>query len=148
MIQSDERKKARGITKWMLRHYREICRAVMDTRATMVATRVGGNGSGIAVMSDPTAQAAIKNLTPLQCVILDAGDKVLHPELWIASIAAGYDNCDDDERRMIESVYAGNAVADVAERNSVDQSVIYRLLGEMVNVVMSIAAYHRLVKPF
>lgn len=73
-------------------HEKDLREGIMQARLTQgevgAIKVVNENG-----FSDPTARQAVKNLTPLELVILEGGDVLKKPESWLEVIDKTYDWC-------------------------------------------------------
>ena len=78
---------------------RKIRRIVKETRIDSVKPEIK-NGSGL---SDPTASAAIRNLSPLPAITV-CGETLKFPESWLAVIDKTYSWCKRQSLTHFESV--------------------------------------------
>lgn len=102
MLKNSERKRAYKRVEWMLNHWRAIERAVIEARLDVPRSQnVGGHGGFV---SDPTASAAMRNLTLLKSVMVD-DEIVRNPERWLKVIDMVYNQCSDLEKQIFHKRY-------------------------------------------
>lgn len=135
--------------RWHLGHYWEIKQAVSAKRADM-KRHINSNIGGIqdSKLSDPTAAAALSNLTPIRFVIIPAVGSVQQPEQWVKAIDVGLAACSEDVRQAAKknfwdhkpARYVYTAVLDV------NKDTFYRLRETAVATVAVAAAQYGLIR--
>lgn len=81
----------------------DICTAVRKQRQDNQSSARGeASPHPRGVISDPTAMAAIRNLTEIQSITLSDGTVILHPERWLQVIRATYDNQDKLGKKVLK----------------------------------------------
>lgn len=75
--------------------YDKIKQAVNEARKDPASCKTGGNGSGHAFVSDPTANVAIKEVTPIKAVVINITKqeqmKIMEPEKWLQVVDYTYE---------------------------------------------------------
>ena len=136
---------AYNMVERMLRNYDDIADAVREARAGRKRTS-GISGGNRAQISDPTAQTAITNITPLSCVELPNGYKVFQPEKWLSIIARAYREFPQTEARAMRHFYTGKTAVWTAVMYSIDESTVYRIRADFRQYLVELACQYGLVK--
>lgn len=86
----------RNLIEFVLYHEEDIKKAVYERRFDSCIGKTGGCGSGHCIMSDPTAQTAIKHVAEIRSVLIEYGAAtcgkrntvtVRNPEKWLRLIS-------------------------------------------------------------
>lgn len=89
------------IVEWHLFREKEIRQAVMEARLDSASS---GNSSG-KVISNPTENAALRNIAPLAKVVLSDGSEVFRPEEWLITIDRIYAGLDKKQKKIAKKRY-------------------------------------------
>lgn len=129
--------------------------SIMFVRQTQIAAavaeaRAGGHQSDgetarRSTTPDPTAAAAIRNMSPLDKVVLDNGAVVRRPELWLEIIEYAYGECTPWERKVMRYFWDGHSAISTSLKYHVGERTIYYLRQEMISVATHLACQHGLV---
>ena len=95
------------IADFVLYHEQAIRQAVKDARAEISllgASNIEGN-KGRGRVSDKTARAAVQNVSSLPCVVLETGETVKAPEMWLLVL--------DEVRKAAGRCYCPNLIFDI-----------------------------------
>jgi hypothetical protein len=133
--------------------YEKIKKAVWEAKNDSGAGKTGGNGSGHAFVSDPTANAALQNVMPIYSVEIEIGkndiEKVRDPEKWLAVIAATYRRY---EGGIIENLlkyrYKGEPYQQICMNLHISSSTYYQMITEAQQFALACACQVGLVKIF
>ena len=131
--------------RWHLGHYWDIRRAVSEERAAR--KRRGSTIGGVqdSHLSDPTAAAAISNLTPIKAVRVSGAGTVVNPELWIKAIEVGLSSCEEDIREVARQNFWNHRSWRYITKD-MDKKTFYRRRDAAVSAVAVAAAQYGLVK--
>lgn len=91
--------------EFMLYRQKEIENAIKMARLEEQSGHNGGNNTGHALISDPTAIQGIKAAMELRRIVLDNGDIIEWPERWIQVLQATYQQADKLEREVLVARY-------------------------------------------
>lgn len=134
--------------KWHVGHYFEIKKAVANERAER-KRHAKANIGGIqdSKQSDPTAAAALANLTPIGKVTLPGEGSVINPELWIEAIDTGLHACPDDVQEVIrQNMWSHHSWRYVTATKDMDKKTFYRKRDMALTAVAIAAAQCGLVR--
>lgn len=127
----------------------ELRRAVADYRADSGVARRPNGGGGRCYVSDPTAAAAIRELSPIRAVTIGVGkdrETVRNPERWIAVIDHVLQSRDATIRQALVMRYeCGYSVIKTAMRCYAGERTVYDWLRDFVSDVALLAAAEKLV---
>lgn len=138
----DARKQAYKLTEFILRHEREIRRAVYLERKYHDSGSHGdrvGRRSGI---SAPTECRALADLTPLKSVTIGKRSVVFWPEKWLDAI----DRAGKDSGKIPRLFYAGISALELAKRFNVSKKTVYLEVSKFRGFVVEIALQYGLIK--
>lgn len=114
--------------EFMLYRQKEIERAIKIARIEEQSGHSGGNNTGHALISDPTATQGIKAAMELKRVILEDGDIIEWPERWIQVIDATYRHADKWERMVLKARYIHKEYAPTTwKRLHIGKSLYYTM---------------------
>ncbi len=119
---------------------KQIREAVLDARNK--PHMPGQNGSGI---GDPTASAAIRNVTPIRKVNVK-GELLEWPEDWLRVVDATYAWCDNDRLIVARDRYNGVDYRLTCAKIIIGKSQYFRLLDDARNYAALCAAQLGLIK--
>lgn len=134
--------------KWHVAHYFEIKKAVANERAER-KRHAKANIGGIqdSKQSDPTAAAAIANLTPIGRVTLPGEGTVIKPELWISAIETGLHACPEDVQEVVQqNMWHHHSWRYVTSMSAMDKKTFYRRRDMALTAVAIAAAQYGLVR--
>lgn len=140
-----QRAYAYNMAERILRNYDALIDAVREVRSTRKHSSISGGG-GKAYISDPTAQTAITNLTPLAVAELPDGYKVRQPERWISIIARAYREFPKNESEAIRLLYTGKTAVWTGIMFGLDESTVYRIRSDFRQYVVELACQYGLVR--
>lgn len=111
---------------------------------------VGGDGSGHARMSDPTAQLAIQGVCPLECISIEwqgRSERIDRPERWLSVFDAVRRAVDCQCREIIRRRYAGEPYHDTCRDLYLSTSTYYHHVREILHYTLACAIYAGLLRP-
>ncbi len=131
----------------------KIRRAVFEARHDNGGGKTGGGGSGHAFVSDPTASAAMREVSPLRAVEIEVGknesETVKWPEKWLAVIEATYRRYSDGVAAgILRDRYRGETQVKTCMENYISKATYYFILREIENYAMMCACQMGLVRVF
>jgi len=131
----------------------KIRQAVFEVRNDSGAGKTGGNGSGHAFVSDPTASAAIREISPLRAVEIEAGknetETIKWPEKWLAVIEATYRHYEGGiMEELLKYRYAGETYQWTCSKLHISNSTYYQMITEVQQFALACACQIGLVKVF
>lgn len=132
--------------RWHIANYWGIKIAVSQRRADMYRRSNNPTG-GINDnhISDPTAQAALQNLTPIPSVIFD-GRVIVHPERWIYVIDTVMDQLPKTEKKIIkDNFWSKKGWKYVTTMDLISKETFYRKRDHVVSLVAIAAAEKDLI---
>lgn len=136
-----------GRVKWHMYHLDEIKNAVFWKRQEMKRRRF--NLEGIkpkGVPSDPTANEAIMNATPLKAVDVQGG-VVFRPEAWIEAISSITSRLSKDEMEFFVTVFQKQKRPElVCELFSISRGTFFRRRDAYITLCSIAAAERGLIK--
>ena len=108
--------------------YREkkIREAVLDARND-TGKPTGRSGS---MPGDPTASAAMRNITPLRSIIVD-GEPLEWPEDWLRVIDATYAWCDNDRFIVAKGRYGGEDYRQTCAKLCIGTTTFFKMLDDV-----------------
>lgn len=131
--------------------YRQIKRAVAEYRADCNCNGKSG-GDGIAYKADPTANKAIKNLTPISklTITTEKGEVITvnRPDLWLNVAETTFEHFDDVIMRKVmiyKFIYHGG-YTHTCKRLKINKSKYYSLLDKILWFAVSYACQLGLLK--
>ena len=128
----------------MFRREKEIKQAVWEAKNDSHG-RTGGGNSGHALVSDPTAAAAMHQVEEVREVTLADGYNVRWPERWLRVINATYDKYPASER-AIRLRCSGYAYADACEELHIGKTTYYAMLNDADSFAFAAACQLQLVR--
>jgi hypothetical protein len=133
--------------------YEKIKQAVWEARNDSGANKTGGNGSGHAFVSDPTANAAMRVVSLLPAVEIEVGknetETIKWPEKWLAVIEATYRRYEGGvAKKILHDRYKGETQVKTCMENFISKATYYFILKEIENYAMMCACQAGLVKVF
>ena len=133
--------------------YEKIKRAVWEARHDSGANKTGGNGSGHAFISDPTANAAMRESMPLYAVTIEIGknevETVKQPEKWLRVIEATYGNYEGGiVGDLLKYRYNGETYQQTCMDLHISSSTYYQMITEAQQYALACACQVGLVKVF
>ena len=128
---------------------KNIRRAVNEKRLDS-GGHTGGENTGHAFVSDPTAVKAIRDAVEIEWVLLDNGDNIRWPERWIGVINAVYSWCGKDSIRLqvAKMRYRGCDYRDTCAELHISQSTYSAIMAEIRNYAMMCACQEQLIRVF
>lgn len=131
----------------------KIRQAVFEARNDSGAGKTGGNGSGHAFVSDPTASAAMREISPLRAVEIEVGknetETIKWPEKWLQVIEATYRRYEGGvAASILRDRYNGESQVKTCMDNYISKATYYFILKEIENYAMMCACQTGLVKVF
>lgn len=129
---------------FMFYHEADIKKAVRERRMDSGHTGKATAGKS-GYISDPTAQEAIRNVTPIKSIWVK-DTKVLHPEKWLYVIRATYEHLDNIQSKVARSRYHGENYQDTCIKLCISSSTYARIMAETRMYAAACAAQFGLVK--
>lgn len=133
--------------RWHLGHYWEIKQAVSMQRVEMrrhVSSNIGGIQDSR--LSDPTAAAALSNLTKIRVVKLPGFGLVYRPEDWIDAIDKGLAACSNEVREAAkENFWHHKSSRYIYTTMNMDKDTFYKRREKAVATVAIAAAQYGLI---
>ena len=133
--------------------YEKIKKAVWEARHDAGANKTGGNGSGHAFVSDPTANAAMMKSMPLYAVNIEVGknevETVKQPEKWLTVVEQTYKYFaeeDTDIGSLLKMKYAGEMLVKICMDLHISEQSYYYKLDKGREQQMRCALQEQLVK--
>lgn len=130
--------------EWHACHYWDIRKAVSEKRVDMMRRKpkVGGVQEGR--LSDPTASAAIANMTPIPSVVIKGVGRVEEPEAWVKAIENGVDACREEVQKVArESMFNNRRYS--YSRLGIDRRTYYKRKAEALTAIAMAAVAMKLV---
>ena len=151
MVQSNNAFKARAraykLVEYILRNDEAIKNAIVEARLKQsIGGDTGGSGSGHAMVSDPTAMAAIKQISRIKSVVLDDGNTVYHPEKWLMVLNYLYSVFPKTERRAVRYFYNGHSAVETSMRFETSERNFYYMREDFRQACVELACQCGLVK--
>jgi len=143
MIKEKRRKAAYRFIDKILRHRAEIQTAVDEAKNTNNRDTVCKSGNSI---SDPTANQAIKSITPVKSVTLSNGLRIRNPEKWLDAISRLFDVLYPEETEILSKIYSGFSIIKISRECHIDFSSVYRLRKECRHILAEIACQYGLIQ--
>lgn len=133
--------------------YEKIKKAVWEARNDSGINKTGGNSSGHAFVSDPTANVAIKTATPLKSIVIETGkyttEVIKNPEKWIAIIEATYDHYSGGiVIDLLKYRYSNEPYQQTCIKLHISSSTYYQMITEAQQYAIACACQAGLVKVF
>ena len=128
----------------IFRREKEIKQAVWEAKNDSRGHTGGGN-SGHALVSDPTAAAAMHMVDEIRTVTLDDGFVVKWPERWLSVIHATYTKC-AGSAGALKLRYAGCGYVEACNELHVGKSTYFSMLNDADNFALAAACQLGLVK--
>ena len=133
------------IVEWHLFREKEIRQAVMEARLDSASS---GNSSG-KVISNPTENAALRNIAPLAKVVLSDGAEVFRPEEWLIAIKRIYGSLDGEQRALAESRYRNKRqYFKDCQRGYISKSKYYTMLDRIKSHAVAVAVQAGLIRVY
>lgn len=131
----------------------KIRRAVFEARHDSGGGKTGGGGSGHAFVSDPTASAAMREVSPLRAIEIETGknetETIKWPEKWLAVIEATYRHYSGGVvEQLLKRRYAGENHVQTCMELCISQNVYYCMLREAGQFTLACACQVGLVRVF
>lgn len=131
----------------------KIRRAVFEARHDSGGGKTGGGGSGHAFVSDPTASAAMREVSPLRAVEIELGknetETVKWPEKWLAVIEATYRRYEKGVgAQILKDRYRGESPVKTCMENYISRTTYYSVVSEIDSFAMMCACQVGLVRVF
>lgn len=131
--------------EWYLFHEKEIKLAVAEARLDVAFT---GN-AGSAVISSPTENAALRNIEPLQKVVLSDGAEVFEPERWLLAIKKIYAGLDKKQNTIARKRYRqGESYTRTCINLGISQNTYFHTLNSVKSYAVVVAVQAGLIKVF
>lgn len=131
--------------EWYLFREKEIKQAVAEARLDVAFT---GNTRS-AVISSPTENAALRNIEPLQKVVLSDGTEVFKPEQWLLAIKRIYEGLDKKQKTIAKKRYRqGESYIKTCLNLTISQNTYFNTLTAIRNYAVVLAVQAGLVKVF
>ena len=131
--------------EWHLFREKEIRKAVIEARLDSASP---GCSSGKSI-SNPTENAAIRNIAPLSKVVLSDGSEVVRPEAWLSAIKRIYGSLDGEQRALAESRYRNKRqYFKDCQRGYISKSKYYAMLDRIRSHAVVVAVQAGLVKVY
>ena len=126
----------------MFYNEKKIREAVLDARNQ---PRIPGTGKKGSAIGDPTASAAIKNISPLRRATIN-GEALEWPEAWLRVIDETYVRCSHDQMIVARDRYAGVDYRQTCAKLSISDATRRRLLDSVRRFASMCAAQLGLIK--
>ncbi len=113
-------------------------------------TPTGGDGSGHALISDPTANLAIQGACPLDSIRLDwhaTYETIPLPETWLHVFTATRQGCDAICRDIIRRRFQGEPYYITCRELYLSTSTYYHYVREILHYTLACAIHARLIDP-
>lgn len=134
--------------------YDKIKRAVEEVKSDPASNRTGGNNSGHAWVSDPTANVAIRAATPIAVIVIETrkgmeSDRIREPEKWLRVVEATYEYFSG---RMTADVirrrFSGESYGDTCDMLHISKNIYYLHCEEALHYASLCAVGLGLMSPF
>ncbi|WP_110953056.1 hypothetical protein [Anaerosinus massiliensis] len=150
------RTKKGGLTAYIEKRfyqYEKIKKAVFEARKDPAACKTGGNGSGHAFVSDPTANVAMKEVMPLPSVIIEVAknetEVIKQPEKWLKIVEQTYLYYKNGiVYDMLKSRYSGEHYQKTCRELHISSSTYYQMITEAQHYALACACQVGLVRVF
>lgn len=131
----------------------KIRRAVFEARHDSGGGKTGGGGSGHAFVSDPTASAAMREVSPLRAIEIETGknetETVKWPEKWLAVIEATYRRYGDGIiGELLHRRYSGEPYQTTCINLHISKSLYYQMMTEVQSFALACACQAGVAKVF
>lgn len=133
--------------------YEKIKKAVHEARHDPASTKTGGNSSGHAFVSDPTANVAMKEVMPLRSVVIEVGknevETVREPEKWLKIVEQTYLYYKNGiVYDILKFRYSGDTYQKTCQQLHISSSTYYQMITEAQHYALACACQVGLVKVF
>ena len=128
----------------IFRREKEIKQAVWEAKNDSRGHTGGGN-SGHALVSDPTASAALHQVEEVREVTLPDGYNVRWPERWLRVIDATYEKY-PASKRALRLRCSGLPYADACEELHIGKSTYYAMLNDADSFAFAVACQLQLMR--
>lgn len=124
--------------------YEKIKQAVWEARNDSGGNKTGGNGSGHAFVSDPTANAAMKGASLLPAVEIEVGknetETIKWPEKWLIVIEATYRRYKDGVvEKLLKCRYSGDPYQKTCMELHISTTTYYQIITEVQQFALACA---------
>lgn len=131
----------------------KIRRAVFEARYDSGGGKTGGGGSGHAFVSDPTASAAMREVSPLRAIEIELGknetETIKWPEKWLAVIEATYRRYEGGIiEQLLKYRYAGEPYQKTCMELHISSSTYYQMITEVQQFALACACQVGVVRVF
>lgn len=135
-------------------NYDKIKQAVYETRNDPATLKSGGDSSGHAFVSDPTAIKALRGAVDLHKVIIDMGKNqdglvIRHPERWLKVVDYTYKFFDGKvTAEVLKRRFSGESYGDTCNTLNISRNIYYCYLQEGMHYGQLCAVGLQLMAPF
>ncbi|WP_432748218.1 hypothetical protein [Pectinatus frisingensis] len=133
--------------------YEKIKKAVWEARNDSGVGRTGGNSTGHAFVSDPTANVAVKEVMPIKTVTIKIGkydtETVKQPEKWLQVIEATYNHYSEGiVIDLLKHRHSNEPYQQTCMNLHISSSTYYQMIVEVQQYALACACQVGLVKVF
>lgn len=134
--------------------YDKIKRAVEEAKSDPASNRTGGNSSGHAWVSDPTANVAIRAATPIAVVVIETrkgmeSDRIREPEKWLRVVEATYEYFDGKLAGAVtKRRFSGEDYRKTCQDLCISQNIYYCITRDVSHYAQLCAVGLGLMTPF
>ncbi len=133
--------------------YEKIKKAVWEARNDSGVGRTGGNSTGHAFVSDPTANVAIKEVMPIKTVTIKIGkydtETIKQPEKWLQVIETTYKHyAGKTIEKLLQQRYKGETYQHTCIDLGISPNIYYCMIREANQFSLACACQAGLVKVF
>ncbi|WP_196606610.1 hypothetical protein [Pectinatus frisingensis] len=132
--------------------YEKIKKAVWEARNDSGIGRTGGNSTGHAFVSDPTANVAVKEVMPIKSVtikVCNDTETIKQPEKWLQVIEATYNHYSEGiVVDLLKCRYSNEPYQQTCMNLHISTSLYYQMLIEARQYALACACQVGLVKVF
>lgn len=135
-------------------NYDKIRQAVYETRNDSGSIKTGGNSSGHAFVSDPTALAALRNSMELRKVVIDMGKNqdslvISNPEKWLKVVGYTYAYFKGKTTvDVLQARFSGESYGETCSNLNISRNIYYCYLQEGMHYAQLCAVGLQLMAPF
>ncbi len=132
--------------------YEKIKKAVWEARNDSGIGRTGGNSTGHAFVSDPTANVAVKEAMPIKSVtikVCNDTEIIKQPEKWLQVIEATYAHyAGKSIEKLLQQRYKGETYNHTCIDLGISPNIYYCMIREANQFSLACACQAGLVKVF
>lgn len=133
--------------------YEKIKQAVYEARNDSGCIHTNGNDGGRSLISNPTANIALKDIMPLKSVVINVGknevETIKQPEKWMKIVEATYKKYENGIiYDILKFRYNGETYQKTCMELHISSSTYYQMITEAQHYALACACQLGLVKVF